>query len=63
MKVIFLEHFYNDLDDEAFLGHEFGAEGEDESNISCSSSYTDVDVSDKYTDCTSQAVDEDDLVQ
>ena len=42
-----LEDFYNDLDDETFLGHEFGAEWEDESNISCSSSYTDVDLSDK----------------
>ena len=57
-----LEDFYNDLDDETFLGHEFGGKGEDESNISCSSSDTDVDVSDKDTDCTSQPVDEEDLV-
>ena len=35
-----LEDFYNDLDDETFLGHKFGGEGEDESNISCSSSDT-----------------------
>ena len=57
-----LEDFYNDLDDETFLGHEFGAEWEDESNISCSSSYTDVDLSDKDTDRTSTPVDEEDLV-
>ena len=57
-----LEDFYNDLDDETFLGHEFGGKGKDESNISCSSSDTDVDVSDKDTDCTSQPVDEEDLV-
>ena len=57
-----LEDFYNDLDDETFLGHEFGGKGEDESNISCSYSDTDVDVSDKDTDCTSQPVDEEDLV-
>ena len=57
-----LKDFYNDLDDETFLGHEFGVKGEDESNISCSSSDTDVDVSDKDTDCTSQPVDEEDLV-
>ena len=54
-----LEDFYNDLD-ETFLGHEFGGKGEDESNIPCSSS--DVDVSDKDTDCTSQPVDEEDLI-
>ena len=57
-----LEDFQNDLDDETFLGQEFGDEGEDESNISCSSSDTDVDVSDKDTDCTSQPVDEENLV-
>ena len=57
-----LEDFYNNLDDETFHGHEFGGEGEDERNISCSSSDTGVDVSDKDTDCTSQSVDEDDLV-
>ena len=57
-----LEDFYNNLDDETFHGHEFGGEGEDERNISCSSSGTGVDVSDKDTDCTSQSVDEDDLV-
>ena len=57
-----LEDFYNDLDGEAILGHEFGGEGEDESNISCSSSDTDVDVSVKDTDCTSQPVDEEDLL-
>ena len=57
-----LEDFYNDLDDEAFLGHEFGGEGEDESNISCSSSDIDVDISDKDTDCTLQPVDEKDLL-
>ena len=54
--------FENDLYDETFLGQEFNAEGEDESNIFCSSSDTDVDVSDKDTDCTSQPVDEEDLV-
>ena len=57
-----LEGFYNDLDDGTFLGHEFGEEGEDESNISCSSSDIDIDVSDKDTDCTSQPVDEEELV-
>ena len=57
-----LENFYNDLDDETFLGHEFCGEGEYESNISCPSSDTDVDVSDKDTDCTSQPVDDEDLV-
>ena len=57
-----LEDFYNDLDDETFLGQEFSGEGEDEANISCSSSDTDVDVSDKDTDCTSQPVDEESLV-
>ena len=57
-----LEDFYNDVDDETFLGHEFGGEGEDESNISCSSSDTDVGVIDKDTDCTSQPVDEEVLV-
>ena len=57
-----LDDFYNDLDDEAFLGHEFGGEGLDESNISCSSSDTDVDISDKDTDCTLQPVDEKDLL-
>ena len=57
-----LEDFYNDLDDETFLGHEFGGEGEDEANISRSSSNTDVDVSDKDTDCTLQPVDEKSLV-
>ena len=56
-----LEDFYNDLDDETFLGHKFGGEGEDESNISCSSSDTYVDVSNKDTDFTSQPVDEEDL--
>ena len=39
-----LEDFCNDLDDETFLGHEFGREVEDERNISCSSSDRDVDV-------------------
>ena len=57
-----LEDLYNDLDDENFLGYESGGERKDESNISCSSSDTDVDVSDKDTDCTSQPVDEEDLV-
>ena len=32
-----LQDFFNDFDDETFLGHEFGGEGADESNISCSS--------------------------
>ena len=57
-----LEDFYNNLDGETILGHEFGGEGEDESNISCSSSDTDVNVSVKDTDCTSQPVDEEDLL-
>ena len=57
-----LEDFYIELNDETFLGHEFGGEGENESSISCSSSDTDVDVSDKDTDCASQPVDEEDLV-
>ena len=57
-----LENFYNDVDDETFLGHEFGGEGEDERNISCSFSDTEVDVFDKDTDCTSQPVDEEGLV-
>ena len=57
-----LEDFYDNLDNETFLGHEFGGEGEDESNISCSSSDTDVGVFDKDTDCTSQPVDEEVLV-
>ena len=56
-----LEDFYNDFDDETFLGLEFGGEGEDESNVSYPSSDTDVDVSDKDTDRTSQPVDEEDL--
>ena len=38
-----LEDFYIELNDETFLGHEFGGEGENESSISCSSSDTDVD--------------------
>ena len=58
-----LEDLHNDLDDKTFLGHECGGEGEDEINISCSSSDTDVDVSDKDNDCTSQPVDQEDLVQ
>ena len=57
-----LEDFYNDLNDETFLGHDFGGEGEGGSNISCFSSDTDVCVSDKDTDCTSQPFDEEDLV-
>ena len=57
-----LEDFYNDIDDEIFLGHEFDAERENESNISCSFSDTDVDVSDKDTDWISQPADEEDLV-
>ena len=58
---MFLE-FYNVLDDETFLVHEFSSEGEDENNISCSSSDTDFDISDKDTDCISQSVYEEDLV-
>ena len=57
-----LEDFYNDIDDETFLGHEFNGEGEDGSNIYCSSSYTDVDISDKDTNCTSQPFYEENLV-
>ena len=57
-----LEDFYNDLDGETCLGHEFGAEGQGESNISWSLSDTYVDVSDKNTDCTSEPVDEEDVV-
>ena len=57
-----LEDFYNDLENETFLGHEFGGEGEDERSISCSSSNTDVDVSGKDTGWTSQPVDQEDLV-
>ena len=57
-----LENFYNDLDDETFLNHGFCGEGEDESNISFSSWDTDVDVSDKDTNCTSQPIYEEDLV-
>ena len=57
-----LEDFYSDIDDEIFLGHEFDGERENGSNISCSFSDTDVDVSDKDTDWVSQPADEEDLV-
>ena len=57
-----LEDFYNDHDDDTFLCHESCEEGLDESNISCSSSDTDVDVSDKDNDYTSQPVNAEDLV-
>ena len=63
-----LEDFYNDIDDETFLGHEFNCEGEDGSNIYCSIYialyiyYTDVDISDKDSNCTSQPFDEENLV-
>ena len=57
-----LKDFYNDHDDDTFLCHESGEEGLDESNISCSSSDTDVDVSDKDNDYTSQPVNAEDLV-
>ena len=42
-----LEDLYNELDDNTIVGHEFGVEGEDETNISYSSSDTDIDVSNK----------------
>ena len=57
-----LEDFYHPLDDETFLGYDFCGEGEDKRNVSCSSSDIDVDISNKDTDCTSQPVDEEDLV-
>ena len=57
-----LEDFHNDLNDETFLGHEFGDAGLDESSISSPFSDTDVDFSDKDTDSTLQTTDAENLV-